>query len=133
MLSNKSWKTLFIIYLFIIILIVVGAYQGLIPTEIDYIPFYDTVGHFVLLGLLSFLFHRALNKKHIENIPIAPVIIMILAIIEESFQIFSPIRVFSLFDLSSNILGIWLFYFFDRFILDGLNRTDIEHDRQNLN
>lgn len=112
-----KWQKIFLVYFTLIALVIVGAYTGFIPTEIGYIPYYDTIGHFVLLGLLSYILHRTLNRRHVilfsVKLPVAPLVVTLLAIIEESAQTLSPIRAFSYFDLLSNLIGIWLFYFID--------------------
>ncbi len=117
----RFWHSVLIAYLIILITIIVGAYTGIIPTEIGYIPYYDTIGHLVLLGILSYLLHRALNRKHFRlgglRIPLAPVLVTMLALAEETIQLASPIRAFSLSDALANIVGIWLFYFLDRWII----------------
>jgi len=114
---NKKWLIAFWLYFTLLITIFTMAYLRIIPVKIKVIPYYDTIGHFVLYGITAYLAHRALDRKTINFksyiFPLAPVIISIFAIIEESLQSFSPYRTFSLLDIAANISGIYLFYWFD--------------------
>jgi VanZ family protein len=115
--SLPIWRGAFAVYLAILALIIVLAYLGLIPTEIAYIPYYDTIGHFALLGIASYLLHRALDRRAwpIGNIrvPAGPLIVAAVALVEESAQSLSPIRTFSLFDYAADLVGIWGAYWLD--------------------
>ncbi|MGB0757457.1 MAG: VanZ family protein [Patescibacteria group bacterium] len=111
--SKRYWIILLLLHLVILAAIIAGAYLGFIPTEIAYIPFYDFIGHFVLLGILSYLLHRSLNRKHFARVPAAPLLVTGLAIIEEFTQLMSSIRAFSFLDMFANVIGIWTAYFID--------------------
>lgn len=115
--TNKRWIVAFWFYFAVLITIFALAYLRLIPTEIAKIPFYDTIGHFILYGMTGYLAHRALNRpvfKFINlDIPLGPVLISLFALVEEALQFFSPYRTFSLLDLASNFCGILLFYWID--------------------
>jgi uncharacterized membrane protein YoaT (DUF817 family) len=90
----------------------------MIPVKIKFIPFYDTLGHFILYGITAYLAHRALERKIVSylglNIPLGSLIISCFALVEESLQLLSPYRTFSLLDLTANLCGIILFYWIDR-------------------
>jgi glycopeptide antibiotics resistance protein len=97
-----------------LLFISIAAYLRIIPNEIKQFPHYDTLLHFILLGFASYFAHRAINRKYIwKYIPLGPVIILLLAIAEESSQMFSDIRCFCFSDLLANVSGIIIFYLFD--------------------
>ncbi len=93
------------------------AYRGLIPTEIQLFPFYDSVGHCILYGTWAYLAAKSFPKRIYANgvftIPFGIVLITVIAIIEESFQTLSPVRTFSLYDVGWGIVGsilAWLLW-----------------------
>jgi len=96
------------------------AYLGLIPTALSYIPWYDLIGHFVLMGILAYLLHRATGRKSFQllgiNLPIGPSTIAVFAIIEELLQSLSSARNFSLLDLFFSLAGIVVFYLLDKLL-----------------
>lgn len=110
---NNPWVIAFWFYLGIIITIVVSAYLKVLPVKSSTIPFYDTIGHFVLIGFAAFLGHLALNKKNTIilgiSMPLAPIYVGILTLIEECLQNFSPHRSFDLVDLAADFCGIVFF------------------------
>ncbi|WP_010680998.1 DUF817 family protein [Acetivibrio cellulolyticus] len=115
---QKNWIYAFIGYFVVLLVIIVSAYMKIIPTKIAVIPFYDTIGHFILLGVTSYLLHKALGRKVIKNfncsIPIGPVFVSIFVICEENLQRFSPNRTYDIVDLAANLSGILFFYWLDQ-------------------
>ena len=114
--SNQRWVLGFILYFVILLTIFVFAYLGIVPVKISAIPFYDTIGHFILLGFASYLGHKALGNRMINiwsrcmSLPLAPILISIFALLEQSLQLLSPLRSSTLSDLAANLIGIWFFY-----------------------
>ncbi len=108
-------KTKYLLTIFVLFLITVSflAYNHLIPTEIKSIPFYDSIGHFVLFGLLGLIAHYAFNRKRVpvfgRMAPIGPTIAIAYAFIDESLQVLSSNRAFDLADLFFGIFGILMF------------------------
>lgn len=113
----KNWY-LFGVYTAFIILVLIGAYMGVIPTEIGMVPMYDSIGHFVLYGVWFYLLHKALNKRTViilkSAIPLAFLILFPIVSLEEFAQKFASTRTFSLADLSWGFAGICLFWFLTR-------------------
>ncbi|MFH2096692.1 MAG: VanZ family protein [Bacteroidota bacterium] len=113
---TKVWKIIFIVYLALLACVSISAYLKLIPTEVNRIPHYDTIMHFLLLGFASFLSFKATSgKKFLRIIPLWPFIIAIMASADEIIQIFFPARNFSYKDLVANLAGIFLFYLIAEF------------------
>ncbi|NER26214.1 MAG: VanZ family protein [Symploca sp. SIO1C4] len=113
---DGRWTITFSVYLAILISISLLAYLGVLPTKISTIPYYDKILHFILVGMASYLSHKALGRKMISlsflpfALPLAPLIITMLAAMDESLQALSPLRSCSLLDMSANLLGIWFFF-----------------------
>lgn len=77
------------------------------------IPGGDKLGHFFLMGILSFLVNIILKTKKIRifsiNFLLGILIVMAIVTIEELSQIFLDYRVFSIIDLVTDYFGIVLF------------------------
>lgn len=104
-----------------IVLVSALAYLKYIPTQVKSIPYYDSIGHFMLFGLLGFFAEMAfqgLKKKMFGiTLPVGSILIASYAFIDESLQVFSPNRTFDLHDLALGLLGILFFYWISRMIL----------------
>lgn len=113
---NRNWVIAFGLYFLVLLTIIGLAYWGILPVKVSAIPFYDTIGHFILLGSASYLGHKALGGQMITiwlfpfALPLAPLIISVFAAIDESLQALSPLRTSSLSDMTANLVGIWAFY-----------------------
>ncbi|MEL6459925.1 MAG: VanZ family protein [Cyanobacteria bacterium J06621_15] len=111
--KNRPWLIAFWFYVGICVSISISAYLKIIPNEIERFPYYDTILHFILMGFSAFLGHLAFNKRKINiftiPLPLVPIIISIVVLIEECLQIFSPNRSFDLVDLAADFLGIVFF------------------------
>ncbi len=118
---------LFGIYTSLLLTIFLLAYLGLIPRGLKAIPFYDSLGHFVLYGTWGYLFGKVFSKiLQIGSlkIPTGIFIVTIIAITEECLQSLSSVRTFSLFDLGWGILGIFFAY-----ILLKLSKKGVHENR----
>lgn len=112
--SNKGWVFAFWFYFGILMTISASAYLRILPVKSSVIPFYDTIGHFVLIGLAAFFGHLALNKRRINclnlSLPLAPSLAALCSIVDELLQRLSPYRTFDLTDLAADFVGILFFY-----------------------
>lgn len=113
---NRNWAIAFGLYVGFLLTIITLAYLGFFPVKLPMIPFYDTLGHFILLGSVSYLGHKALGERMIKvwfcplSIPLVPLAISIFAAVDESLQTLSPLRTSSWLDMIANLVGIWVFY-----------------------
>ncbi|WP_042342405.1 VanZ family protein [Calothrix sp. PCC 7507] len=111
--SNRRWVLAFWLYFGILMSISLSAYLKIIPTELSQFPHYDTVLHFLLLGIAAYLSHLALNKRKIQilniNLPLAPFIVFFFCILDEIIQLLVPYRSADLVDLGADLCGIVLF------------------------
>ena len=113
------WKIGFMFHACSVMLIVVFAYFGILPTTYSVIPYADVIGHAVLIGLLAFfldgmLKFRTLFPGTLTALRIAPLAILLIAGIEEAAQRFSPRRTSSVIDFAADAVGVllasWLAY-----------------------
>lgn len=117
--NNRIWVVIFWLYFAFIITVSFLAYKQLIPVEIGRIPYYDTIGHFILFGLTGYLAHRALGRRTISslNLPLGFLLMTLFAIGEELLQLISPYRTASLKDLLVGLLGMLVLYWIDYFLM----------------
>ncbi|OUL35205.1 VanZ family protein [Nostoc sp. T09] len=110
---NQPWVFAFWLYFGILMSISLSAYLKIIPTELSEFPHYDTILHFLLLGIAAFLSHLAFNKRKIQilniSLPLAPMIVIFFCVVDEVIQFFVPYRSFDLVDLAADLCGIVLF------------------------
>lgn len=87
-----------------------GLARGLFAAA-NRLPGADTAGHFLLLGMLSFIMNIAFPSVRVKPLPFhkTSLVLAIIITIEEFTQLFLANRTFSLIDLSANYAGIWLF------------------------
>jgi VanZ family protein len=112
--SRRGWRLLAAFYASLLLLILLLAYTGNLPPQLNRIPFYDKVGHLVLYGIATYLGHRVLQNRRIclgtIALPLFPSLFAIGALVEELLQVFSPNRTLDAIDLFASFLGILLGY-----------------------
>ena len=112
--SNLIWIVLAVFSTIFILVVLMKAYSGGIPSFIGSIPYYDKIGHFVLYGIWSYLFWRASRRTVFYMIPLTPALITVFTVVEEYLQVLSPNRTASFADLFFSLMGIWLVIVVDR-------------------
>lgn len=97
------------------------AYLGLLPLYLLAWPFADKVLHMILIGSLAFWLNLWIHDWQLQmgrlRLPVAIVLPLLLAAIEEMLQSLSPLRTFDLVDLASNLVGLLLFYALSRWVM----------------
>lgn len=80
---------------------------------LKHIPWVDKIGHFLLMGILSFLLNINLSAQRIRILFITvlkgTVVVLFLVTLEECSQMFLRYRSFSLIDLGYSFAGIIVF------------------------
>ncbi|AFZ58723.1 VanZ family protein [Anabaena cylindrica FACHB-243] len=113
MTTHQRWVFAFWVYLGILLSIFISAYLRIMPTELAIFAHYDTIMHFLLLGMAAYLGHQALNQRKFKifniPLPLAPFIVLLVSIIDEIVQSFVPYRSADITDLAADILGIIVF------------------------
>ena len=111
----KRIKWLSGLFFLVLILIVIIANLGLGHIYFPFVynvPGLDKIGHFLLMGILSFLVNLLLECKRVSlnqlSILTGNLWVAILATLEELSQIFLVYRAFSVVDLVFDLGGIFL-------------------------
>ena len=111
--ERRFWNRAFWAYLLVIGAISGSAYLRILPRWLAVIPYFDAGAHFILLGLASYLSHRALGGRRIAlgslRAPLGPLVVGTAAVIDETVQAFVPWRTFSALDMAGNLAGVVLF------------------------
>ena len=79
---------------------------GSFPTHLKSVPYYDSIGHFLLFGIYAFLAQCAFKGKKYFHIPLGTTLVTLYAIADELLQKLSPNRTFDISDLLCGLLGI---------------------------
>lgn len=101
--SALAWYSAFIVAIFLM------AYMRLLPFELIRLRWFDSAGHFFLYGLWGYFFMTAYPQKiKLKNLKLSKglIIIVLIAISEESLQSFSANRSFTFSDMGFSLLGI---------------------------
>jgi hypothetical protein len=111
--SNRLWAIFGILFLAFFLYVIYSASQGTLPFFIRRLymfPGGDKVGHFILLGISSFLANQILHPRHFlvfgKVFFVGTLILLVAITAEEISQIFIANRTFDLIDLSFSYLGI---------------------------
>jgi polysaccharide biosynthesis protein VpsQ len=112
---NRGWYFLAVFAIAALGIIVVLADGGRLPgtiTRLYAFPYGDKVGHFCLMGGVSFCVNLALGGRKVFwrriGLALGSLLVSGLVTLEEFSQIFFAMRTFDLLDLSASLLGIWL-------------------------
>jgi len=130
-------KWLTIIFVVILIIIVIAANLGLVPSFFSFVyllPGGDKAGHFILMGLLSFLINSIMRASRVKVFSLdllkGSLIVIAIVTIEEFSQLFLKFRAFSIIDLFFDYTGIIIFGYFAAYLvnrkrqLEKLNPSD---------
>lgn len=109
--SRFTMKIAALLYAIAFLVILILAYTGNLPPQLQQIPYYDKIGHVVLYGIATYLGHTLLSYRRLGNgLPVFPTLFTIFTIVEESFQGLSPNRTLDSIDLIASLSGIALGY-----------------------
>jgi hypothetical protein len=109
-------KILTAVYIFILAGIIVLADLRGTQYLLDFvgkIPYGDKIGHFILMGTLSFLVNAVLKARTFGvgkfSYLLGSLIVLAIVSLEEFSQIFIAVRSFDLSDLAADYSGIFIF------------------------
>ena len=106
----------------LVVLVTMMAYLGILPRHLLAWPHADKVLHFLLFGAVAFWLNLWMGgrvtriplpgsrKERSRPVPVAVLIPLVLAAVEEGIQVTSPHRTGSPADLGADLLGLLLFW-----------------------
>ncbi|MEM7129892.1 MAG: VanZ family protein [Chloroflexota bacterium] len=98
----------------IVILVTEMAYLNLLPGNLLSWPMADKVLHFTLFGAVTFWLNLWFQGRTVKilawSIPLAILVPLAFALVEEGLQAWSPLRTASLVDLGADAMGMLVFY-----------------------
>jgi hypothetical protein len=119
----------FVAHLSLVVLISIGAYTGKLPTSLPNFPHADKLGHAVLIGGLAFFLDGALGHRTLlrdRAFPrLAPVLVLVVAGIEEYLQRLSPRRSSDIADFAADVVGVCFFTWLAGWIDRRAGREDV--------
>jgi hypothetical protein len=117
----------FVAHLSLVVLISIGAYTGLLPTSLPDLPYFDKLGHAILIGGLAFFLDGALGHRPLWagiSFPrLGPTIVVVAAGLEEYLQRLSPRRSSDLGDFVADVVGVCFFSWLSRRIVEARGRA----------
>ncbi len=126
-LSPQSWirlcKVGFALQLALVTVVGTLAYLGALPVLFVRVQRYDELCHAVLIGALAFfldgvLRYRPLLRSRAQWLRLAPVLVLVVAAVEELAQALSPRRSASWSDFAADLAGVvvasWLSHWLGR-------------------
>ncbi|KAF3885836.1 MULTISPECIES: VanZ family protein [Nostocales] len=89
---NRSWIVVLCLYLILLSLLSLAVYIKIIPSSVTKITPVDLIGHFILIGLVSYIAHLSTRKSKLRflqmSLPIAPIIILFFCSTDEIIEKF---------------------------------------------
>ncbi len=105
------WWTGFGVILSIAACLSMLAYGEKLPAMLNLVPQFDKAMHFTVAGLLAFFLDGALRRRALFeasrfSAPVAAVVILLPAALEEYAQRFTSTRASSLWDFAADLAGV---------------------------
>ncbi len=110
---NRSWIVVLCLYLILLGLLSLAVYTKILPSGVTKNPPIDLFGHFILIGLISYIAHLSTKKSKIRFfqilLPIAPIIILFFCGIDEIIEKFIWRQGIDEIDILADLCGIVFF------------------------
>jgi undecaprenyl-diphosphatase len=110
---KQDWRWLLWPQIALVLVVTEMAYLNLIPRLLQTLPYFDKSMHLLGFGAVTFWLNLWLAPRlspRGSGVPLAILLPLIFALIEESLQSLSPYRTFDVWDLASDFLGIVFFW-----------------------
>ncbi|MEL6822648.1 MAG: VanZ family protein, partial [Calditrichota bacterium] len=110
----ERWRWLVWLQIGFVLVVTQMAYLNYLPFHLLRWQYADKVLHFILAGLVTFWLHIWLRGRTTRilgiPLPLAIVLVFLIALVDEGFQYLSPIRNADLIDLASDLGGMIFFW-----------------------
>jgi len=121
--TKLSRDFIFVTFFIFIIGIIIAANRGSLGNSFSFasqIPYFDKIGHFILMGLLAFfaiisLVPRMRGPQQKATLKIVAILLVMIAL-EEISQHFIPSRTFSIADYLCGFIGVLVASFVSKWL-----------------
>jgi membrane-associated phospholipid phosphatase len=119
----STWQWLLWPQIALALLVTQMAYLDILPLRLLAIPYIDKFLHFLLIGSIAFwlnIWFRGRNMSMFHwAVPLAILIPLTIALLEEAAQLYSPLRTADLTDLLSDLVGLLFFWWLSQKMIRG--------------
>ena len=119
--NRAAWQWLLWPQIALALLVTQMAYLDILPQALLHLPFIDKLLHFLLIGSIAFWLNLWLRGRAVPligwYIPLALLLPLTVALLEEGVQVFSPVRTADLGDLLSDLTGLLFFWWLSQKII----------------
>lgn len=134
--SPADWRWLLWPQLALVVIVTHIAYLGFLPLYLLRWPMSDKVLHFLLFGAVVFWLNMWLNGRVFQAgrwaVPLALLLPLTIAVLEEGAQNFSPLRTADITDLVSDVAGMLFFLALSTPFIRGRRTTPINRGKSEL-
>ncbi len=126
-----AWRWLLWPQIALALIVTHMAYLGLLSLYLLQWPFVDKILHFLLFGAIVFWLNLWVMGQKVRmgnwTIPLAILLPLVIATLEETAQLFSPLRTASLGDLFSDLMGMLFFWWLSSRLIVMQLQKQVEH------
>jgi undecaprenyl-diphosphatase len=119
----STWQWLLWPQIALALLVTQMAYLGILPLRLLAIPYIDKFLHFLLIGSIAFWLNIWFRGRTVSlfrwAVPLALLIPLTIALLEEGAQLYSPLRTADLTDLLSDLAGLLFFWWLSQKLIRG--------------
>ncbi len=119
--DRLAWKWLLWPQIALALIVTQMAYLDILPLSLLHWPLADKILHFLLIGSIAFWLNLWLRGRVVPvgawSVPLALLIPLAVALLEEGAQFLSPLRTASFIDLLSDLAGLLFFWWLSQKIL----------------
>jgi len=119
----STWQWLLWPQIALALLVTQMAYLDILPLHLLAIPYIDKFLHFLLIGSIAFWLNIWFRGRTVSlfrwAVPLALLIPLTIALLEEGAQLYSPLRTAALTDLLSDLAGLLFFWWLSQKLIRG--------------
>ncbi len=120
----STWQWLLWPQIALALLVTQMAYLGILPLHLLAIPYIDRFLHFLLIGSIAFWLNIWFRGRSMSlfrwAVPLAVLVPLTIALLEETAQLYSPLRTADLTDLLSDLGGLFFFWWLSQKMMRGV-------------
>ncbi len=107
--QKHLYTATFVVFIIIISILANQGSEAFVFRFIRTVPYGDKIGHFFLVGTLAYFINLSLGWRKVStHLLLGSLLVAVVMLLEEISQLWLTHRTFDLYDLTSDLLGIWL-------------------------